>query len=123
MTTPGIVTATRIPAAAGPVTRAADWATPSSAFASLSRAGGAMSGVSAVSDGAKNASPVPSRPSSSTNSQMGGAEVSSAAASAACTANRTRSAASMTGRRPRRSATTPPPSMNATCGTTPAAKT
>ena len=38
---------------AGPLTLAADWAIPSSAFASPACPGGAMSGVSAVSDGVK----------------------------------------------------------------------
>ena len=123
MTTPGMVAATRIPASAGPVIPVTDWARPSSAFASLSRAGGAMSGVSALSAGVKNASPVPSSASSTMNSQMGGGPAKSAAASAAAAVNRTASAASITGRRPSRSAITPPPSMKRTWGTTPAAKT
>ncbi len=71
----------------------------------------------------KNASPVPSTADSTTNSQTGGTVTSSAAARVPCAASRTASAPSITFRLPSRSATTPPPSMNSTCGMTPAANT
>ena len=98
-------------------------ARPISAFASLAWPGGAICGVSAVSAGVKNASPVPSAAWSTTNTHTGTCPASSAAASAAWAANRSRSAPSITGRRPIRSASTPPLIISRICGITPAANT
>jgi len=98
-------------------------ARPYSAFAFPSWPEGAISTVSALRAGAKNASPDPSSQASRTNSQIAGRPANSATARDACAPQRSTSAASMTRRRPSRSATAPANASNRTCGTTLAANT
>ena len=115
--------ATSAPPSAGPTIRVAEPARLYSAFALPSWPAGAISTVSAVSDGVKNAVPVPPSQASSTNSHSGGRPTNSAAASDACAAQRSTSAPSIARRRPSRSATAPATGMNSTWGTTFAANT
>ena len=123
ITMAGWVRPINTPASAGPTTLVAASATPTRALASASLSGGVIAGIRPPRAGVKKASPVPTTAVSAAISQIGGLATSKVAARTPCAVSRAPSAASITLRLPIRSARTPPPSMNSTCGMTPAAKT
>ena len=106
-TTAEPATATSTPPSAGPAILVAEPARPYSEFALASWFRGAISTVSALRAGVKNAVPMPPSQASRTNSQSGGRPTASATASVAWVTQRSTSAPIITRRRPSRSAIAP----------------
>ena len=113
---PAPMSATRVPATAGPTIQPKLSLMPMSALACWRLGAGTICGRMAPAAGLKNASAAPWQAASTASCQICAVPVSSSAAPVSCTAARTRSLATMIAPRGSLSAHTPPTSASRTSG-------